>query len=166
MMAAVVVAALVLALRPRRVRVKAATPTGPDLETLATLVALALDAGMSPGRGIALAARFTHPQLAREALTLERRSRLAGLSAALRTADGSAAPLFRTMARAAETGAPSADALRSFAERLRAESRLAAQVRLRRLPVKLVFPLALLMLPGLVLMVSGPALIEVLERFA
>lgn len=163
---AIALALLALWLRPRRFGPAATTSTGDDLETLATLVALGLNAGMSPARAIASAARFAHPELAQEALTLGRQARLAGLSSALRSADGSSAPLFHTIARAAETGAPMADALRSFADRMRAEARLAAQVRMRRLPVKLVFPLALLMLPGLVLMVSGPALIEVLGRFA
>ena len=131
-----------------------------------TLVSLGLDAGMTPAAAIGWARPYTHPALATVVTAVTRRAHLDGLATGLRSAVGPGSGLFGVLARAVETGAALAPVLDAYQERLEADARARSEARLRRLPVKLVFPLALLMLPGLVLMVTGPALIDVFGRFA
>ncbi len=145
-------------------RRRRAHPTADDLIVLATLVSLGLDAGMTPGAAIAWTRPYLHPALAGGVTAVTRRAHLDGLAVGLRSAVGVASDLFASLARAVETGAALAPVLDAYQEGLAADARAQAEARLRRLPVKLVFPLALLMLPGLVLMVSGPALIDVFGR--
>lgn len=169
MIVALALAALVLATgsrrrRPKRPRYRSQAATG-DLVALVTLLALGLDAGMTPAAAIDWARPYTHPALGTALATVTRRARLDGLATGLRSAVGFGSDLFASLARAVETGAALAPVLDAYQERLHADAHAAAEARLRRLPVKLVFPLALLMLPGLVLMVSGPALIDVFGRF-
>ena len=147
--------------RPRR---RQPHPTTGDLIVLTTLVSLGLDAGMTPAAAIGWARPYVHPSLAVAVTAVTRRARLDGLATGLRSAVGVGSGLFGVLARAVETGAALSPVLDAYQERLEADARAEAEARLRRLPVKLVFPLALLMLPGLVLMVSGPALIDVLGR--
>lgn len=149
--------------RPGRRR-RRARPAAGDLIVLATLVSLGLDAGMTPGAAIVWARPYLHPALASGVTAVTRRAHLDGLAVALRASVGFGSDLFSSLARAVETGAALAPVLDAYQEGLAADVRAQAAARLRRLPVKLVFPLALLMLPGLVLMVSGPALIDVLGR--
>lgn len=143
---------------------RAARPAAGDLIVLATLVSLGLDAGMTPGAAIAWARPYLHPALAGGVTAVTRRAQLDGLAIGLRSAVGFGSDLFASLARAVETGAALAPVLDAYQQGLSADVRAEAEARLRRLPVKLVFPLALLMLPGLVLMVSGPALIDVFGR--
>ena len=170
MIIALAVAALVVAMgsrRPRRIvsrKVRRKPPAVGDLIVLVTLVSLGLDAGMTPASAIAWARPHVHPDLAVAVAAVTRRARLDGLATGLRSAVGSGSDLFASLARAVETGAALAPVLDAHQDRLHADAHAAAEARLRRLPVKLVFPLALLMLPGLVLMVSGPALIDVFGR--
>ena len=73
--------------------------------------------------------------------------------------------LLAPLARPAETGAALGPVLHKLIDDLEAEQLAAIEARLQRLPVKLVIPLALLMLPGLLLMIVAPALLDVLGRF-
>lgn len=66
--------------------------------------------------------------------------------------------------RSARTGAPLARSLDVLASSLRRERAGEARERLAKLPVKLLFPLALLILPGFVLMTVGPAVLNGLSR--
>jgi hypothetical protein len=166
MTGALVAAAMILvAGSPRlRFRRRRSQPGAGDLIVLATLVSLGLDAGMTPGAAMAWARPYLHPALADGVAAVSRRAHLEGLAVGLRSAGGFGSDLFASLARAVETGAALAPVLDNHQAGLAAEARAQAEARVRRLPVKLVFPLALLMLPGLVLMVSGPALIDVFGR--
>ena len=166
MIPALGLALLILSMPPWRPwrRSRAARPAPGDLIALATLVSLGLDAGMTPGAAIGWARPYLHPALADTVTTMTRRAHLDGLAVGLRSSVGFGSDLFVSLARAVETGAALAPVLDAYQEGLSADVRAEAEARLRRLPVKLVFPLALLMLPGLVLMVSGPALIDLLGR--
>jgi hypothetical protein len=62
------------------------------------------------------------------------------------------------------SGAPVLDAVERYGEERRAEDRAAREAALRRLPVLLSFPLALLILPGFVLLTVAPALSGAVER--
>jgi tight adherence protein C len=86
-----------------------------------------------------------------------------------RRADPANAPsddpgLFLVARRALATGAPLAPAVAGYATALRSEERSRRLAAARRLPVKLLFPLALLILPGFLMLTVGPALLGSLER--
>jgi len=72
--------------------------------------------------------------------------------------------LFLVARRALATGAPLAPAVAGYAAALRNEERSRQLTAARRLPVKLLFPLALLILPGFLLLTVGPAVLGSLER--
>ncbi len=72
--------------------------------------------------------------------------------------------LFVVARRALATGAPLAPAVSGYATALRNEERSRQLTAARRLPVKLLFPLALLILPGFLLLTVGPAVLGSLER--
>jgi tight adherence protein C len=73
-------------------------------------------------------------------------------------------PLMVVAGRALATGAPLIPAVSAFAAKLRDEQRSRQLAAARRLPVKLLFPLALLILPGFLILTIGPALLGSLER--
>ncbi len=62
------------------------------------------------------------------------------------------------------TGAPLADRLVDMASSIRRDHAAAARQRLSRLPVLLLFPLALLILPGFVLLAVAPAVVGGFSR--
>ena len=164
MMPAVAIA-LLLVLRPAR-PARPPSPTADDVAMMATLLGLALRSGLSINSGLRWVAPYLPDPLAAEVRAALRSATLSGLGPALRSHDGPAGGLFAILARSVETGAPAAEMIDGYVERADAEAKAQAVAGARRLPVKLLFPLALLMLPGLVLMVSGPALLEVFSRFS
>ncbi len=72
--------------------------------------------------------------------------------------------LFVVARRALATGAPLLPAVSGYAAALRSEERSRQINAARRLPVKLLFPLALLILPGFLVLTVGPAVLGSLER--
>jgi pilus assembly protein TadC len=72
--------------------------------------------------------------------------------------------LYRLAARATLTGASLVDALSALVAETRAARRAAALADARRLSVRLLFPLALLILPGFVVLVAGPVVIDGIAR--
>ncbi|HEX2152671.1 MAG TPA: type II secretion system F family protein [Acidimicrobiia bacterium] len=92
--------------------------------------------------------------------TVIRRSRRLGSAAALGSATGPLAPLLRRLADAVVSGSPPEPAIRSYIEAERRRRHVEAVSRARRLPVRLMVPMTLLVLPGFVLMVYGPAFID------
>ena len=72
--------------------------------------------------------------------------------------------LFRVARRARSTGASLLPAISGYAAALRDEERSVRLVAARRLPVTLLFPLALLILPGFLILTIGPTLLGSLER--
>lgn len=163
MTAATIAAMLVLVVRPdARPQPQ---PRAVGLDDIALLLELAVAGGLSLFEALQRAAKHLDRSAASEIAALVRSSRHAGLANALGASTGTGAELFRPLARAVHTGA----ALQPLLAALRRQFALAElaefEARLERLPVKLVFPLALLMLPGLLLMIVAPVLIDVLGRF-
>jgi hypothetical protein len=72
--------------------------------------------------------------------------------------------LLRVARRALDTGAPLAPSVSGYATALRKDERSRQLAAARRLPVKLLFPLALLILPGFLLLTVGPAVLGSLQR--
>ena len=132
-------------------------PQQEDDVLLAELTALGLSAGLSFPASLEAAARHASGAGGDQ------------VRRALRTpgARGDAGPatgLFALADRALLTGAPLLASVDGYAMSLRRDRRAAATERVRRLPVKLLFPLALLILPGFLLLTVGPAILAGLER--
>ncbi len=71
---------------------------------------------------------------------------------------------FAVAGRSEATGAAVGPALASLTEARRRERSAIERARIARLPVKLLFPLALLILPGFILLAVGPTVISGLAR--
>lgn len=89
-----------------------------------------------------------------------RRSRRLGAAVSLGSAGGPLAPLMRSLAAGAASGSAPEAVIRRFVETERRQRQVRAIEYARRLPVRLMVPMTLLVLPGFVLMVYGPALID------
>jgi tight adherence protein C len=159
------IAGAVLALRARlRRRRLQEEDAGRDVTLLADLVALGLRAGLGLTEALRRAVPLVHPALAAEVEVVLRAADRSGSEAALAAAGGRAARLYRLAARAAATGAPLAEAVEGYAVERRHADHTRAVEAARRLPVRMLLPLALLILPGFVVLAVGPALLEALAR--
>jgi tight adherence protein C len=135
-----------------------------EVTMLGELVALGLGAGLTFPGALARAVPAVAPSLRSEVEGVLRRARRDGAAAALEAATGHAARLYALSGRALATGAPLLPAVDAFVTERRDAERRRAQARVRRLPVRLMFPLAFLILPGFLLLTLGPALAGALER--
>lgn len=124
---------------------------------LADLTTLGLSVGLSFVAALGAAADHLSDEAAQ---TVRRALR----SPTGREEAGPAAALLALADRALVTGAPLLTSIDGYATSLRRNERAAAVERARRLPVKLLFPLALLILPGFLLLTVGPALLTGLDR--
>jgi len=131
---------------------------------LADQVALALRAGLTLEGALREARADLPDPMAREVGHVLREARLGGLGRALASASGAGERLYRITDRAVRTGAPVGPAVEALAEELRHEDHARRTADARRLPVRLLLPLALLILPGFVLALVGPALVGSLAR--
>ena len=100
-----------------------------------------------------------HTDLARVA----RLAAVAGLSASLPAAPRHLRPIVSHLARAQRSGASLTATVHRLLEEDLADERAARLARARSLPTRLMVPVTLLMLPGLVLLVYAPSLITVFE---
>ncbi len=135
-----------------------------DVALLAELVGLGLTAGLSLHAALATARRFIGSELTDEVDGVLRRARGSGLAAVLSESAGAGEGLYRMAARAVSTGAPLVAAVDGFVHERLSDERAARLAEARRLPVRLMVPLALLILPGFVLMTLAPALASTLNR--
>lgn len=127
------------------------------------LMALGVSGGLTFHQAVTFAGAAVGGPVA-EGLDRRTRQLLSG-----RTADASDGPIaaaFAAAARSASSGAVLRPALDAVAETVRRERAAEERMRLARLPVKLLFPLALLILPGFVLLAVAPAVISGLARLA
>lgn len=137
---------------------------GTEVLPLADQVALGLRAGLTMEGALREAGTDLAPAMTGEVMGVLRAARHSGLGPALAGASGSGERLFRITADAVQTGAPLAPAVEALAGELRHEDHASRMAAARRLPVRLLLPLALLILPGFVLVVIGPALLGSLAR--
>lgn len=131
---------------------------------LSELTALGLSAGLTPTAALDRAGRRVGGEVAAEVAGVLRRGRRVGLPAALAGASGQSGRLCGVIASALATGAPLQVAVGAYVASERRERRVVALAAARRLPVRLLFPLALLILPGFMVMTVGPALIAAVDR--
>lgn len=104
-----------------------------------------------------------------ESAELGRAVRLAtvsGLPIALQETAGPLRVLLAHLARSQAGGLSAADVVRRMIESDIARDRAARIARARALPVRLMFPVTLLILPGVVLLSYGPTLLSLLDRLA
>jgi hypothetical protein len=126
----------------------------PDVMDVASRLLVAVGGGL-PLIPALERAGGAHP----EVRAVLRRWRRLGAAAALASASGSPGPLLRRLAEAVSSGAAPGPAIRGFIDSERVRRQAARMDRARRLPVRLMIPMTLLVLPGFVLMVYGPAFI-------
>jgi hypothetical protein len=135
-----------------------------DVALLADLLGLGLTAGLSLRAAIDIAAPRVAAPLQADLAAMCRRIDRAGLAAGLAGTSGRLEDLARVAAGAAVSGAPLAPAVAAFSKARRHADHSTRMERARRLPVRLLLPLALLILPGFVLLAVGPAVLQGLAR--
>lgn len=164
MTVAVIVAIAATSLRGRKAA--RARPPAPDaIADLAEILAIGAGGGMSLHFALDWALPHMDAALRIEVERILRRASLIGLRAAMAESGGECGDLMRSLARASDSGAAVVPSLEAFRVARVAHDDAVHEERLQRLPVKLTLPLALLMLPGLMLMIVAPALIEAVGRF-
>lgn len=131
---------------------------------LADFVGLALTAGLNVQGSLVAARPHVAPELAAELDAVVRAARHRGIASALNDGRGPAASLYAALARAVAGGTSALAVVDAFSVERRAALHTASIEQTRRLPVKLLFPLALLVLPGFVLVVVGPVVVTALDR--
>jgi hypothetical protein len=156
------VAAAAWSLHARR-RSGEGEPVG-DLQALSGALVVGAAAGLSLQASLARARAAVGPRHGSELEDVLRSGRQIGLAAALARADGTASPLFGRLARAQVSGAPLAATVAAFATEERDARRAVAIEAARKLPVRLTIPLALLVLPGFLLLTAGPAAVGSIQR--
>lgn len=95
--------------------------------------------------------------------TVARIAQVAGLTDALPYAEGRLRPVVAQLSRAQKTGASLTGAVRRMLDEDLAADRARRIARARTLPVRLMIPVTLLMLPGLVLFIYAPSLLGMFE---
>lgn len=88
---------------------------------------------------------------------------VAGLTAALNEASPRLRPVIAQLARAQRSGSSLSSTIRTMLEQDLASERAERMAKVRSLPVRLMIPVTLLMLPGLVLMLYAPALLRLFD---
>lgn len=129
-----------------------------DEALLAELAALGLTAGLTFSAAVEAATASVPGEVS---VRVRRAGRIHGDHGSTASDDPG---LLLVARRALATGAPLAPAVSGYAAALRSEERSRELTAARRLPVKLLFPLALLILPGFLLLTVGPAVLGSLER--
>jgi tight adherence protein C len=133
-------------------------------DELGQVLYIALSAGLPVAAALEFASGEVTAPVAEEVRAVLRTARSRGLAAALSEADGSTRRLLGVLARAQVTGSSAMNAVAAYIEEDRKRRRAAAREAAQRLPVKLTVPLALLILPGFVLLTVGPTVIATVER--
>ncbi|MCL1593909.1 MAG: type II secretion system F family protein [Actinomycetia bacterium] len=138
-----------------------AAATLDDEQLLVDLVGLGVIAGLSFDQASLQAAGHVRGPVGERVARAVRRSR-AGLAPDIDP--GSVAAMFAAAQRTTDSGAPLATTLIDMARDRREEASSRENERLEKLPVKLLFPLALLILPGFVLVAVVPTVVSGLSR--
>lgn len=135
-----------------------------SLET-AQLLVVALSAGRSLGSALQVVRLHLDPAAVSVIDEIVGRSRLVGLGRALAETQGPMADLAHRLARSQLTGAPALATVQTYIASLHDSRRAKAMEEARTLGVRLIVPVALLLLPGFVALVIGPYIFEQLDSF-
>ena len=143
-----------------------------EVPELVDLLVTTVEAGVGFAAALQLSARRTRGPLGEELrLTLREQSMGLGANEALRNLLGRVdSPALRAFVQAilqGETlGVSIGKILRDLAVDMRKRRRQAAEERAQKAPIKLLFPLVLLILPAMFIIVLGPAVYAVLQQFS
>jgi len=148
--------------RARKRRVASKPPD--DIVAFGELVSLALSSGASPLTAVTVAGRHGPPSVGPDVHHILRSTAAAGAATAFRGYTGAVAPILVPIGHALATGAPLGLRVDAALADLRAEVHAERMERVRRLPVRLLFPLTLLILPGFMVLTLGPSLLAALDR--
>lgn len=162
-LALVTVGAFAGAARRRRVRA-ARRRADSDVASMARILLISLSAGLSMTSGLQLAGAHVGPLLQVELNGLLRQGARVGMAEAMRRHTGRAERLALLLARAHVTGSSVGTAVSGYVAELRDEQRSESLESARKLPVKLTIPLALLILPGFVVLTVGPTVLDSAQR--
>lgn len=129
----------------------------PGLEVVLLLLLVELRSGLSVLAALGQVARALprHEALSR----VSRIAQVDGLLAAVEVAGPDLRPVVAQLARAQKSGASLSGAVRRLLDEHLSADRARRIARARALPVRLMIPVTLLMLPGLVLLLYAPALL-------
>ena len=149
----------------RRLQRRTATSaaTRQDVAALSEMTAIGLTGGLGIHNALGLAADAIGGPVGAESKQLLRRAKVDGIASLLHV-EAAATPLYRTIGRAATSGASLLEAISRLAEQMHGELAAEQEVAARKLPVTLLFPLTLLILPGFILLTVAPAVLEALAR--
>ncbi len=163
-----VVALLLVVALPRWTSVlgsrRRSTSSQPDLGEIAGLLSVGLHGGLSLTGALAATAAALDPGTADAIRLILRSAQITGLREALLHAPDPLGPLTRRLAESERTGAPLIATLDAFAREQAAASHARVVERARALPVRLTIPLTLLILPGSVLALVGPTVVDLLGQ--
>ena len=95
--------------------------------------------------------------------TVARVARVSGLISALPHADDDLGPVLAQLARAQRSGASLSGSVRRMLEERLTSDRARRIARARTLPIRLMIPVTLLMLPGLILLLYAPSLLAMFD---
>jgi len=146
--------------------------TGEMQRTLADTVDmlnLTLAAGISFDSALKLVAQNTNGPLADEfgrvvqEITIGKSRSEAMISLADRTKDDDLRRFATTCVQAERRGTPFGEILRIQSKELRIKRRQIAEEKAQKVPVKILFPMMIFVLPVLMLVVMGPAVIQIME---
>ena len=135
-----------------------------EIELLTHSMLIGLSGGLAPAAALAFSREALRSGLGDEVDMILRRSVQEGLAASLLSSTGVGGRLFRQVGAAHLSGAPLGLALAGLAAEHRAAARARALETARRLPVKMVVPITLLMLPGLLILMVGPLVLPSVVR--
>lgn len=157
------------AMRLRQERLRRALPDGVDLLVLCVEAGLGLDAAILR---VARETKPVHPDLSRELLVVSRKVN-AGLTRAEalramhhRTGVEEVQVLVQNLIQSERLGSSVAKVLRVYSETLRRRRRQIAERKASTAPIKMTFPLAIMILPALFVVILGPAVLRILAWFA
>lgn len=137
----------------------------PEPEPSLTLILLLLLVQLRGGLSVLSALTEVSASLPRygSLRTVARVSRVSGLISALPYADERLRPVMAQLARAQRSGASLSGSMRRMLDSELAADRARRISRARTLPVRLMIPVTLLMLPGLILFLYAPSLLSMFE---
>jgi pilus assembly protein TadC len=135
-----------------------------DVDATARLLLIGLTSGLAMSAAMETAADHLGGNPAKELRQVLRNARVHGLAAALTATDGPSKHLFHRLARAQVTGSAATGTIATFIAERRAVKRGETMQRLQRLPVTLTVPLALLILPGFILLTLGPTVAAIIDQ--
>lgn len=140
--------------------------TRPAPEPALTLLLLLLLVELRGGLSVLAALTEVSAALPRYASlrTVTRVAQVSGLVSALPYADARLRPVIAQLARAQRSGASLSGSIRRMLDSELAADRTRRIARARTLPVRLMIPVTLLMLPGLVVFLYAPSLLDMFEH--